>query len=289
MAIKLTEGVSFTRRNRLPRGYRRLLLLFVAVFFYLPLNSLVSTAKEFEETSFMQPGRTFNSASTSKSTTKEPTIADELHQSEVKVKTSANCPPPVLVVVEDSDEEKGKSSSQPHAQQATTPCNLSLNSSIAEHTSNTETSLQPPQQNSPVDPSTLHWKFPVSNFTITDSKRAIFLLSMGEDAAKSILVERVLLSIRRRGVFLGPVIVLTDAPFARYYSLTSVDPNLIVLHPLTKDWRWELKQDMLYKRFKTYVLEYLHLDDRLESVELVYYLDIDVVVGQPLQDYGNWD
>jgi hypothetical protein len=81
------------------------------------------------------------------------------------------------------------------------------------------------------------------------------------------------------------VIVLTDAPFARYDSLTSVDPNLILLHPLAKDWRWELERDMPYKRFKTYILEYLHLDDRLESVELVYYLDIDVVVGQPLQDW----
>jgi hypothetical protein len=109
---------------------------------------------------------------------------------------------------------------------------------------------------------------------------------MGQEAAASTIVERSLLSIRRRGAYLGPVIVLTDAsPVARYRSLTSVDPNLIVLQPRQEDWRWDLVEDMPYKRFKTYILEYLDLDERLQYVERVYYLDIDVVVGRELQEW----
>jgi hypothetical protein len=108
---------------------------------------------------------------------------------------------------------------------------------------------------------------------------------MGQEAAASTIVERSLLSIRRRGAYLGPVIVLTDSPVARYHSLTSVDPNLIVLQPRSEDWRWELREDMPYKRFKTYILEYLDLDERLKHVERVYYLDIDVVVGRELQEW----
>ena len=133
------------------------------------------------------------------------------------------------------------------------------------------------------DPSLLRWNFPVAERLLGGSKRAIFLLSMGPDAAKSILVERILISIRKRGLFLGPVIVLTDAPTSRYHSLTSLDPNFFVLQPLAKDWRWSLERDMPYKRFKTYILEYLELQPSLRNVQLVYYLDIDVVVGQPLQ------
>jgi hypothetical protein len=106
---------------------------------------------------------------------------------------------------------------------------------------------------------------------------------MGQEAAESTIVERCLLSIRRRGAYLGPVVVLTDAPLQRYEALASVDPNLIVLHPRSQDWRWDLSDDMPYKRFKTYILEYLDLDDRLKPVELVYYLDVDVVVGRKLQ------
>jgi hypothetical protein len=104
----------------------------------------------------------------------------------------------------------------------------------------------------------------------TNNKRAIFLLSMGQEAAASTIVERSLLSIRRRGAYLGPVIVLTDSPVARYRSLTSVDPNFIVLQPRPQDWRWDLRDDMPYKRFKTYILEYLDRDARLTFVERVY-------------------
>jgi hypothetical protein len=136
-----------------------------------------------------------------------------------------------------------------------------------------------------VDPSTVRWTFPTANTTLTDSKRAILLLSMGPDAAKSVLVERIHLSIRKRGQFLGPVIVLTDSPAERYNNLATVDPNFYVLQPLDQDWNWGLIKDMPYKRFKTFALEYLQRNDTLDSVELLYYLDIDVVVGRPLRPW----
>lgn len=47
-------------------------------------------------------------------------------------------------------------------------------------------------------------------------QRAIALISFGESAANSTLVERAVLSIRRRGAFNGPVMVLTDSPEKRY-------------------------------------------------------------------------
>jgi hypothetical protein len=114
------------------------------------------------------------------------------------------------------------------------------------------------------DLSTLEWKFLAANFATANAKRVIFLLSMGQEASESTIVERCLLSIRRPAAFLGPVIVLTDAPLSRYASLTSVDPNLIVSQPRLEDWRLDLTDDMPYKRYTIYILEHLDLDVRLK-------------------------
>ena len=116
-----------------------------------------------------------------------------------------------------------------------------------------------------------------------DNKRVIFVLSMGQDASKSTIVERCLLSIRRRGEYLGYVVLLTDAPYSRYQRLQNYDQNFIVLHPYTQaDWNWKLRNDMPYKRFKTYILDYIDNDSKFDSVQLVYYIDIDIVIGKPL-------
>ena len=113
--------------------------------------------------------------------------------------------------------------------------------------------------------------------------RAIVLLSMGPGAAESTLVERCLISIRSRGRFLGPILLLTDAPAGRFAVLTKEDEQLVLMHPLLPDWNFALKRDLPYKRFKTYILSYLERDDRLQHVTLAYYLDFDLVVGQDLQ------
>jgi hypothetical protein len=39
-----------------------------------------------------------------------------------------------------------------------------------------------------------------------------------------------------------------------------------------------------YNRFKRMNLKHVDLDPRLDSVDLVYYLDVNIVVGAPLQD-----
>lgn len=135
------------------------------------------------------------------------------------------------------------------------------------------------------NPEQLEWDFPIPNQTHTMEKRAIFLLSMGTEAAASTIVERSVLSIRRIGAFWGPVVLLTDAPASRYHSLTKTDKQLVILHPPATDWRRDLLEDMPYKRFKTFVLDYLILDPRLSSVKMAYYLDIDVIVGKPLDPW----
>ena len=118
--------------------------------------------------------------------------------------------------------------------------------------------------------------------TVTDQERAIFLISMGRQAAESKIVERFVMSTRRRGSWKGYVVLLTDAPFDRYSDLEERDDEFIVMHPNPHHFNWETKQDMPYKRFKTYVLDYVDSDSRLDTVELVYYLDIDIIVGNGL-------
>lgn len=60
-----------------------------------------------------------------------------------------------------------------------------------------------------------------------ESNNAIALISFGESAAESTLLERCILSIRRRGQFDGYVVVITDAPEERYDGV--FDENVIVL------------------------------------------------------------
>ncbi len=65
------------------------------------------------------------------------------------------------------------------------------------------------------------------------SKRAIAMISFGESAAKSTLVERAVLSIRRRGKFDGQVVLITDAPEERYNGV--FDENVIVMQSKDED------------------------------------------------------
>ena len=125
----------------------------------------------------------------------------------------------------------------------------------------------------------------VSPHTINDSTRCIFLISMGRQASQSKIVERFLMSTRRRGAWNGPVVLLTDAPMDRYSHLSQLDSHFIVMHPRPEHFNWETKHDMPYKRFKTFVLDYIDMDSRLDTVELVYYLDVDIVVGNSLSTF----
>ena len=45
---------------------------------------------------------------------------------------------------------------------------------------------------------------------------------------------------------------------------------------------------MSYKRFKTYILDYIDEESKFDNVNLVYYFDIDIVVGAPLNTFFNY-
>jgi hypothetical protein len=120
---------------------------------------------------------------------------------------------------------------------------------------------------------------------VADSTRAIFLISMGRQAAESKIVERFLMSTRRRGSWNGHVVLLTDAPTSRYQHLQDQDDHFLVMNPRPEHFNWETKHDMPYKRFKTFVLDYVDSDPRLDAVQLVYYLDVDIVIGNTLWSF----
>lgn len=136
---------------------------------------------------------------------------------------------------------------------------------------------------------------------IRSFRRVIFLISMGKDAVESGIVERCVTSIRRRGNWLGPVVLLTDAPTERYNSLyinspsktdsTNLNELFYVIQPFHQHYNWNThtkKQDMIYKRFKTFLLDYVEHIPTLDQIELVYYLDIDIVVGAPLMTFFQY-
>ena len=114
-----------------------------------------------------------------------------------------------------------------------------------------------------------------------DMKRAIFLISLGEEAAKTTLRERCVLSIRRRGDFHGPVIILTDAPSERYEGV--FDENVFILNSNVEYMKSNYFRcaSTKYKRFKTLILKYVDTVPKLEGVQWVCYMDIDVMMGAP--------
>jgi len=135
--------------------------------------------------------------------------------------------------------------------------------------------------------STLHIHFDYEQRAIpnVDRTRAVFLISMGRQAAESSIVERFVLSMRRRGNWHGYVVLLTDAPYDRYDNLQEEDGHVIVMHPKEQDFNWNTKHDMPYKRFKTQVLDYVDAEPRLDSVQLIYYLDVDIIAGNDLSNF----
>uniref|UniRef100_A0A7S2YKX3 Nucleotide-diphospho-sugar transferase domain-containing protein n=1 Tax=Entomoneis paludosa TaxID=265537 RepID=A0A7S2YKX3_9STRA len=135
-----------------------------------------------------------------------------------------------------------------------------------------------------------------------DDKRAIFLISMGEKAANGTLVERFLWSARNIGKYNGWIILLTDAPHSRYdhlqlsnnnknHDTNTVDDKFVILNPSLHEnppkpvFTFDA---MNFKIYKTYVLEYLDRDSRFQNVELVYYLDVDIVFGNALQRFFDY-
>jgi hypothetical protein len=127
------------------------------------------------------------------------------------------------------------------------------------------------------------------------SRRAIFIISMGEKAAKTNLVERFVYSARNAGEYSGWIVLLTDAPTERYHNIlnwtylslsSQHEQKFIIMNPLSEHYNTKFKhKDMVFKRFKTFVLHYIKMDSRLQNVKLVYYLDVDIVFANPLSHF----
>mmetsp|Transcript_10413 Transcript_10413/g.19364 ORF Transcript_10413/g.19364 Transcript_10413/m.19364 type:complete len:533 (-) Transcript_10413:35-1633(-) len=114
--------------------------------------------------------------------------------------------------------------------------------------------------------------------------RAIALISFGESAAESPLLERGIMSIRRRGEFDGPIMVITDNDLRRYEGV--FDENVFLVNAKSEHMKENyFTYDVVkYKRFKTLILEYIDLIPELAHIEFVYYMDIDVMMGAPFLD-----
>ena len=119
----------------------------------------------------------------------------------------------------------------------------------------------------------------VEENALFDATRLIFLISMGEQAKESKLVERFVWSARHRGKWNGYILLLTDAPMERYEGFSN---RLLIMNPAPGDLDRRFKDDMPYKRFKTMIIDYIDKDKRLDNVELIYYLDVDNIVGNSL-------
>jgi len=113
-----------------------------------------------------------------------------------------------------------------------------------------------------------------------DIERAMFVISMGEKAAATKTIERFVYSARKIGKYFGWIVVLTDAPPGRYDGMKDWTDNVIIMEPKKEDVKTHYTvPNMVYKRFKTLAIEYMSRDHRLDPVELIYYLDADIVFG----------
>mmetsp|Transcript_17904 Transcript_17904/g.36146 ORF Transcript_17904/g.36146 Transcript_17904/m.36146 type:complete len:188 (-) Transcript_17904:54-617(-) len=84
--------------------------------------------------------------------------------------------------------------------------------------------------NSPFSPRDLH-EISKNEF-VKENKRAIALISFGE-LALSPLLEQAIMSIRRKGMFYGPIMVITNAALERYEGL--FDENVYLVNSKKRD------------------------------------------------------
>jgi hypothetical protein len=120
-----------------------------------------------------------------------------------------------------------------------------------------------------------------------DIERAMFVISMGKKAAQTKTIERFVYSAREIGKYSGWIVVLTDAFPGRYDGMNNWTEKVIIMEPKKEDTKDFKVQNMIYKRFKTHAIEYMDRDPRLDHVELVYYLDADIVFGDNMNKAFN--
>lgn len=149
----------------------------------------------------------------------------------------------------------------------------------------------------------LTWNYTKAIVRPDDNNTAIAIVAMDE-SRNSFITERCVRSIRARGDFSGWIMIYTDElGFQKYNRTLSWDRKVAVvqgrpddLQPKQADGVNPIKyrrHPMIYKRFKTQVLEYLdYLDHgsttrneprRFDRIRYVLYIDVDNVIANPLR------
>ena len=135
-----------------------------------------------------------------------------------------------------------------------------------------------------------------SSTTRAEQQVVIVMIAMG-NATRTKFAERCIYSIQRNGRWNGTILVLTGKSDFFYQERFQDNPKVVVipahpadLHPMhnTTALVQYKTRVMIFKRFKTlltnYVQEFLESSPSL-SFSHVLYLDIDIVVAQPLEPF----
>jgi hypothetical protein len=118
---------------------------------------------------------------------------------------------------------------------------------------------------------------------VNDPSFAIAMIGLGELMDNTTIIERSVQSIRRSGLFCGPILILTDhAESSRYKALTQADPNV---HPIAVESR---EGKMPIKRYKTELLDIMDADERFDKITHLLYVDVDIVFGEPLAPFVGY-
>jgi hypothetical protein len=115
---------------------------------------------------------------------------------------------------------------------------------------------------------------------------AVAMIATGS-ASNNRNVERCVQSLRRRGRYDGRVVVITDR-LERFASLEEFDDQLTVLRIEKSHLNHNLQQKMPYKRLKSEVLELMDTRSDLDGYTHVVYIDIDIVIGDRLDDFFGY-
>ena len=130
-------------------------------------------------------------------------------------------------------------------------------------------------------PSVTDALFDIEEFN--EDTTVIAMISFG-NATMQNHVQRCLRSVRARGQWNGRVVIITDSP-QNYRDLVSKDPLVYLITPPRKDWE-EMpsfpSEKLKFKRFKTFLIDYMTADSRLQDAGHILYLDVDVIVGKPV-------
>ncbi len=175
-----------------------------------------------------------------------------------------------------------------------------VNSTVGKHDANTTVALEVPDETF----SSLNVTLPPLLYTMpNDNNTAITLVAMG-GLVDTYMAERCIRSIRRRGLFFGPIMLFTDNDGYKQYQETIpfMDNRTIIINSRDEDLypREEPKEDqgknqtpplkkyaqrsMVFKRFKTHHSKYIEADPNLkDSIRFVMYVDVDNIIGSPME------